>query len=167
MSTRMLAWAAIALAGILLLTSRTISTPLYAAQMSAGANSPQHNGWKTYRSERAGYTVKYPASWVVSERTGPNGSLITTFRRPDGRAAIEVTVYPGTADATVDTDLENMRCHPVKVRSLSGTQCLDTISFSLITTFVGRDKTYLITASAKRLSMRTYRQFVRSFRLLP
>jgi hypothetical protein len=124
------------------------------------------SAWKTYRNQRAGFSVKYPASWTVSERTGPKGALITTFQQPNGRANIGVTVQQGTADATGNTDIGNVRCRALKVRSLSGTQCLDTIAFSMITTLVGQGKTYVIGASLKHVSLKVYQQFVQSFRPL-
>jgi hypothetical protein len=143
-------------------SSGVLAAPANPAHGVAGTSAK--TSWKTYRNQRAGYSVKYPASWTVNERTGSKGSLVTMFQQPNGRAGIGVTVQQGTADTTGNSDIGNVRCHALKVRTLSGTQCLDTIAFSMITTLVGQGRTYIIGASLKHVSMKVYQQFVQSFR---
>lgn len=121
-------------------------------------------GWKTYRNDRAGYSVDYPASWAVHE-SAPARDLSTTFTSPRAREAIGVTVIEGGRGDAGNSDIPNTRCGPVTISGLSGTQCFDTISFSISTTLAGEGKTYVVSTSAKGMDRRVYDRLLRSFRV--
>jgi hypothetical protein len=63
-------------------------------------------------------------------------------------------------------DLPNTRCQLVTIGGLSGVQCLDTINFSIVTTFVGSGKTYAVSGSSKRLDQDIYQHVVYSLTLI-
>jgi hypothetical protein len=148
-----------------------LSLVLYglAAHPGSGSAFGPHGSesWKTYRSSRAGYAVRYPGAWRVSTRKSADGSLVTMFRQSGGRAGIEITTGIASAeDVTEPSDMPNTRCQPARAHSLIGTTCFDTISFSMVTIFQGGGNTYRIAASGKYVGRQVYDRFVKSFRLL-
>jgi hypothetical protein len=120
---------------------------------------------ETYRSGRGGFSVDVPVTWTIEERLDARGVLITTLTAPSG-AVISVISQPGTSLNQGDADLMNTHCTEVTVAERPARTCLDTISFSLSTTVVGSDKTYIITSSRRRGDQRIYDRVLASFRIL-
>jgi len=133
---------------------------------SAGAGEAAKNGWHTYRNARAGYSVKYPPRWTAHDQVSAGGQFVTLFTSPDRASAIEISVRPETTGQGDPSDIPHTRCHAVTMSGLSGTQCVDTISFSAVTTLVAGGKVYSIAWSLKRMKSAIAQRFVRSFRLL-
>jgi hypothetical protein len=123
------------------------------------------DAWKTYRNDRAGYAIDFPATWKVDERIDPDGADVTTFSPDPDRVGMGVTVIVRNGESGVGEipDLPNSRCEPVMVGQLSGTRCFDTIAFSTTTTFMGGGKTYILVSSGKRLARDIYQRFLESF----
>ena len=117
--------------------------------------------WQTYRSERAGFRVEYPADWTVGEQAKPDGSVVTTFSAAGGGPSIVVTTVPGQVAA--ENDLPNTRCEQVTIGGLPGTRCLDTISRSTVITLVGQGKIFTIAAAAKHLDGQILERFLDHF----
>ncbi len=169
----------IVLASLLVLTGMVLvacatPTPLHVAPtlQSAPAATPDATAsasvagvWKTYRNDRAGYAVDYPATWKLNERTDPDGADVTTFSPNPDQAGVGMTliVRDGKSGAEGITDLPNSRCEPVMVGQLSGTRCFDTIAFSTTTTFMDRGRAYILVSSGKRLAPDIYQRFLESF----
>jgi hypothetical protein len=120
--------------------------------------------WRPYRSERGGFSVNVPATWTIEDRLDARGVLITTLTPPSG-AAIAVISQPGTSLNQGDADLMNTRCTEVTIAERSARTCLDTISFSVSTTVVGSDRTYVITSNRRRGDQRMYDRVLASFRI--
>lgn len=123
--------------------------------------------WPTYRNDPADYTVQYPPTWTVDERADPDGSFSTTFSPPSGGTGIEVRVVAVEAAGVEGFDLPNTRCQPVTIGGLSGTRCLDTISFITSTTLFGPDRAYIISSSDKPAGRTVYEGLLQSFAPLP
>ena len=136
------------------------------ARRASAAPSDTSDGWETYRSERGGFSVDHPPTWTVEERADAQGALVATLTPPSG-AGISVTIQSATSAKEDDSDLMNTRCRTVLVGGRPARTCLDTISFSLSTTIVGQDKTYVIMSTRKRGDQRIYDRVVASFRILP
>src|ERR1700687_6095572 len=115
------------------------------------AKSPSvaRDKWEIYRTERGGFRIDVPVTWTIEERVDVRGVLITTLTPPSG-AAISLISQPGTSLNQGDADLMNTRCTEVTIAERSARTCLDTISFSVSTTVVGSDRTYVITSNRRR-----------------
>jgi hypothetical protein len=158
------------LRGLVLVITGALS--LGSVGSALGADVPEANtpfgatdAWQTYRSERGGFSVDVPATWIVAERMETQGVLITTLT-PSNGAAIAVISQPGASVNQGDADLMNVRCTAVMVAERPARSCLDTISFSVSTTVVGSGKTYIITSNRKRGDQRVYNRVLASFRIL-
>jgi hypothetical protein len=128
--------------------------------------SAVRDDWETYRSERGGFSLDYPAAWAVEERVDARGALVTMLMPASG-AGISVVVESGPSAETGSPDLMNTRCYERTVGGRPARTCLDTISFSLSTTVIGQGKTYIITSTRKRGDQRIYDRVLTSFRILP
>lgn len=121
--------------------------------------------WTTYRNDRSGYTVEYPAAWKINERLDPGGAEVTTFSPDPANAGIGITVIVrngASADQEVP-DMPNTRCQRVTIGKLTGQCCFDTLAFSVSTTFLDQGKQYTIAASGKHLDQNIYQRFLESF----
>ncbi len=153
------------------LTQTAVPTVTAASQPASTATStfaaaPGTAAWKTYRNDRAGYLVDYPAGWKITNRIESNGADVTTFTPPDSNndgLQLTVTAQNESFGAGEIPDMPNTRCQPVTVGKLSGTRCFDTIAFSTTTTFVGKGKVYILAGSGKRLDQNIYQHFLNSF----
>ena len=124
------------------------------------------DGWTTYRTERGGFALDYPATWTVAERVDAHGSLVTTFAPPAG-AAVAIIVESGTSSPPQAPDVMNTRCHEATVSGRPATTCLDTMALSLSTTIVGDGRTYHILGSRRRGDAKAYERMLATFRILP
>ena len=132
------------------------------AAPSASPIPPLASGaWQTYRSERAGYSVKHPADWTVGEQAKPDGSVVTTFSAAGGGPSIVVATALGQAAS--ENDLPNTRCEQVTIGGLPGTRCFDTITRSTAITLVGQGKTFTIIAVGKHPDAQIFERFLSSF----
>jgi hypothetical protein len=123
------------------------------------------DAWKTYHSDRLGYTVDYPATWKIGEHVDPDGADVTTFSPSpdtDGTGVTAIIRNGEPADQEIP-DMPNTRCQQVTVGELSGTRCFDTIAFSTTTTFVSQGRVYILASSGKRLDQNIYQRFLSSF----
>ncbi len=130
---------------------------------------PSTVSWKTYRDDRAGYTIDYPATWRVDERVDSDDTDVTTFS-PDADKngmSVVVTVRNGAPAIGEIPDIPNMRCQQVRVGGLLGRRCFDTIASSLTSTLAGQGKQYAIVASGKHLDQNIYQHLVESFTVAP
>ena len=131
---------------------------------------PGTAAWKTYRNDRAGYAVDYPADWTIDERSETDGTSVTTFAPPGpNQGGIELTVITQneTASAGEIRDMPNTRCQPVRVGKMSGTRCFDTLAFNTTTTLIDQGKVYILAGSGKRLSQSIYQHFLDTLVLKP
>jgi hypothetical protein len=119
--------------------------------------------WQSYHSVQGGYTVEYPATWIVSEQAGAAGAVATTFTPSGGGAGIIITVRPTDPAQQEPLDLPNTRCQPVPGNRGIATRCLDTIARTSATTFVGQDRTYTITMAGKGMDEHIYQHMLDSF----
>ena len=148
-------------AAITAATAPDATTSAPATPSASPLPAPASGAWQTYRSERAGFSVEYPADWTVGEQTKPDGSVVTTFSAASGGLMIVVAMMPGQVAS--ENDLPNTRCQQVTIGGLPGTRCLDTISRSTAITLVGQGKTFTIAAVAKRLDPQTFDRFLDHF----
>lgn len=121
--------------------------------------------WNTYRSDRAGYSIDYPATWKVDERVDSEGTDMTTFSPAANNSgtSIAVIVRNNIPAEQAIPDLPNTRCQQVTINGLSGRRCFDTLASSISTTFSGQGKQYTIVASGKHLDQNIYQRFLESF----
>jgi hypothetical protein len=137
--------------------------PLATVQaLAATTEAPITDTWQTYRNEKAGYTVEYPAKWNVDESATPDGKMTTTFRPASGGAGITVIVQTGTPQAE-PLDMPNTHCQPVPGNRGIATRCRDTISLTTSTTIVDQGKTFTISTSGKGIGQTVYQHVVTSF----
>jgi hypothetical protein len=139
--------------------TRTIQRATPAATMTTAAAT----AWQTYQSVQGGYTVEYPATWIVNEQVGAAGTVATTFTPSGGGAGMIITVRPTDPAQQEPLDLPNTRCQPVPGNRGIATRCLDTIARSTATTFVGQDRTYTITMEGKGMDENIYQHTLDSF----
>lgn len=139
--------------------------------MSAGlaaAPAAMHgtaSAWRTYRDSRAGYMVRYPASWTLRQG-GASGSLSTVFAPRHGGGTITVTVLPSEPDGPQISDVPNGHCQAIQNSSgLAGMRCFDTLSFNTYTVYFGPTATYRISVTGKG-GDKVYNRLVQSFRLI-
>jgi hypothetical protein len=118
--------------------------------------------WQSYRNEQAGFSTEYPAGWSANEQDQGNGSFTVTFTPGGGGSNITVIVQPGEIVAE-DTEVPNTRCQSINVGGRPARRCTDTISFTTTTTVAGHGRTYIITATSKRMGVDTYQHFLDSF----
>jgi hypothetical protein len=89
-----------------------------------------------------------------------------SFTPPNGGTGISVTARPGDATPSGGgSDIPNTRCGPVRVGGLSGTRCLDTISFAISTTLTGRGMSYTLSTSGKGGNLSVYQRMLDTFRM--
>ena len=119
--------------------------------------------WQSYHSVQGGYTVEYPATWIVSEQAGAAGAVATTFTPSGSGAGIIITVRPTDPTQQEPLDVPNTRCQPVPGNRGIATRCLDTIARSTTTTFVGQDRTYMIAMAGKAMDEHIYQHMLDSF----
>jgi hypothetical protein len=139
-----------------------VTRAIQSATPAATTITAAMTAWQTYHSVQEGYTVEYPATWTVSEQSGATG-VATTFTASDGHAAIVVSVRPTDPTQQELLDLPNTRCQPVHGNRGIATRCLDTITRTTATTFVGQDRTYNITTSGKDMDETVYEHVLDSF----
>ncbi len=157
--------------GLTQTATATVPTVAAASQPASIATStfaaaPGTAAWKTYRNDRAGYLVDYPADWAIDEHSESDSMNTTTFASPDlNNDGTKLTVIVQGEPSGEDPDMPNTRCQTVTVGKLSGTRCFDTIAFSTTTTFVGKGKVYTLAGSGKRLDQNIYQHFLNSFAL--
>jgi hypothetical protein len=145
---------------------------------------------QTYRNTQAGYTIDYPASWVVEEYLDlATNTTTTTFTPADDMVGVAVSVQnrqldPAEMDAIIH--MPNSSCRQVIVGGLTGWQCYTTMgpchqlegrfTCSTTTTLVGQGKTYSIRNDYVKgpdlrglqvLAPEAYQRFLDSFALIP
>lgn len=152
----------IVLTGVGLSRDAALGAGFTAAPVSAhGPVKP----WRTYRNTHKGYTLRYPSSWTVNERSAADGSLTTVFAPRHGGGNITVTVIPAGPDGPQISDVPNGHCQPITNDSgLAGMRCFDTLSFNTYTVYFGPSATYRISTTQR--SSKVYERLVQSFRLL-
>ena len=134
--------------------------------VTPGATSTS-DAWKIYHSTEAGYSVEYPADWVVNETTGINGELIAAFMSPDEGQSIAVNVSNSEASVEEIPDMPNTRCQQVTISGSTGRRCFDTLAFSFSTTFMDKGRQYVIASSGKHPDQDIYQHFIDSFKVNP
>jgi len=118
--------------------------------------------WRTYRNDRAGYAVSYPAAWRVTESAA--GGVSFSPRR--GGGSISVIVRPVTADGPQISDIPDGHCQAIRnANGLAGMRCFNTFSFTWYTVYFGTSATYTISATRQDMG-NVYTHLVASFRLL-
>jgi hypothetical protein len=144
-------------------TAVTTATSAPTATSAVTRTPRAASDWKTYRNERAGYTIDYPAAWAINERIDSDGADVTTFSPDDSGMSVTVIVQNVEPVDQETPDLPNTRCQQMTVGTLSGTQCIDTISFSMTTTLMLEGKAYILVGSGKRLDQDIYQRFLDGF----
>jgi|GEM_PF-3941189 len=127
------------------------------------AQQASTDGWQTYRNEAAGFAVQYPGGWTVDEQASTDGSFNITFGPSGSGSGILVIVLPGTAGATGNAEMPNVRCEPVTINGLAGMRCFDTIAMSTTTTLTGASKIFTISSTGKQTNSAIYDSFLNSF----
>jgi hypothetical protein len=147
--------------------TRPLGTPdtrtIQRATPAATTTTVAATAWQTYHSVAGRYTVEYPATWTVNEQTGAAGAVATTFTPSGGGAGVVITVRPTDPAQQEPLDLPNTRCQPVPGNRGIATRCLDTIARTSATTFVGQDRTYMITIAGKGMDEHIYQHMLNSF----
>jgi hypothetical protein len=144
-------------------TDATATRPAKSATTAPASNAAETGTWTSYENTQAGYSVQYPSAWTVNEKVGTNGELITMFTAPSDGQSIAISVQNSNTVVEEIPDMPNTRCQQVVVGDLSGTRCLDTIAFSITTTFVHQGKAYILASSAKHIDQNIYQRFLSSF----
>ena len=142
-------------------------TAVVAQTFPTGTVAAVTEGWLMYTNVQTGYGVEYPTNWTVNEQTSKDGSIITTFASPQGRASITVVVQAAPSDQTEPPqppDLPNTRCEQVKIAAAFGISCFDTVALSRSTTLLFEKMIYTITTSGKGIDRDIYEHLVISFR---
>jgi hypothetical protein len=121
--------------------------------------------WKTYRNTQAGYSVEYPADWMVTEQAGEDGSIVTNFLSVDSGAGFMVLVQNGEFSGG-NSDVPNTRCEEVKIGGLVGMRCVDTLNFVTSTTVAANGQTIRIAPLGKRIDEAVYSHLLATFRLI-
>jgi hypothetical protein len=153
------------------LTTSSLATPQRppptpVAAPTSGAAPATSATWQTYRNEQAGYSVAYPPGWRTTERAATPPKFATSFAPAGGGTGILVAVRPLAPEQREPVDLPNTRCKPVSVGGLSGVRCFDSIASTILTTLVGKDRQFTISASGRRLDQAIYQRFLDSFQAL-
>jgi hypothetical protein len=134
-------------------------------------SSVRHQGrrvtrrWRTYRSQRGGYTIRYPRSWRVNALAPLPGVVFTTFAPRTGAAGIRVYGYPGHGPGG-DNVRPDVHCHPVTVGAVSGQRCRQFGTLAPVTILTTATHTYRLSLLG-RVSVAVYDRVVNSFRLIP
>jgi hypothetical protein len=123
--------------------------------------------WQTYNNMQAGYSVKYPADWIVNENVRKDAELITMFMAPNNGQGIIVSVLNGKTAIEEIPDMPNTRCQQVTVSGLPGLSCFDTVASSFSTTFLNNGKQYTIATFGKHPDQMIYQSFLESFTVTP
>jgi hypothetical protein len=146
-------------------TAVTTAPAAPTATSTVTLTSTTANAWRTYRNDRVGYTVEYPATWKVNERTDSDGAEVTTFSPDPNNDGMSVTVIVrgGEPAGGEIPDMPNTRCQQVTIGRLSGRRCFDTLAFSTSTTLLSQGKQYTIAGSGKHLDQNVYQHFLDSF----
>lgn len=118
--------------------------------------------WRTYRNEQAGFTISYPAYWVVREGSVRKGSPVVTFLEPGGMGAITVTL---SAAAPLQTHRAEAATRLCPRTDLSNVRCPDVVSRTRVAAPTGKGS-YLIVSSVHSAA-EMYDRMLASFRLLP
>lgn len=122
--------------------------------------------WKTYRNVSAGYSIDYPAAWILIEHAAAAGILRTDFHPRNGISGVTVIVRSGS---TVGGERSNVRCRRITVNSQHGISCFGTTTYTEFAAFSSRGRTYTIATSlknAKQSQTKIYNQMVKRFRLI-
>lgn len=134
-------------------------------------SSVRHQGgrvtrrWRTYRSHRDGYTIRYPQSWRVDALAPLPGVAFTTFAPPTGAAGIRVYGYPGYGPGG-DNVRPDVHCHPVRVGGIKGQRCHQFGTLAPVTILTTATHTYRLSLLGG-VSVAVYDHVVNSFRLIP
>jgi hypothetical protein len=153
-------------------TNRTPSNTLPAtalptrAPVSVAAPAPMTDAWQTYRSDKGGYSIEYPAAWAVREQAGAGGTIVTTFTPAGGGVSVIVQMQPkapAQGEPLQPIDLPNTRCQPVTGNRGIATRCLDTVSRTTATLFKSQGTIYTITSAGKGMDQAVYQHMLESF----
>ncbi|MDQ6816683.1 MAG: hypothetical protein M3018_04645 [Actinomycetota bacterium] len=119
----------------------------------------------TYRSQRGGYTIRYPRSWRVDTLAPLPGAVFTTFAPRTGAAGIRVYGYAGHAPGD-DNVRPDVHCYPARVAGISGQRCRQFGTLAPVTRLTTATRTYRLSLLGG-VSVAVYDRVVNSFRLIP
>ena len=120
--------------------------------------------WAVYRQEHARYEVQYPASWTVEEVIESDGFLTTSFIPPGDGCAITVTAGEGVPAFLGDDDIPHGKRRHISINGLDGEQFFDSISLSISTVLLGKDRWYDIATWGRGSSAGVFDHLLESFR---
>jgi hypothetical protein len=124
------------------------------------------DAWQTYRSDNAGYTVVYPASWRVAEQFATDGSGTTTFTPTSAGGSITVLARIGPPDRAVADTHPAVICTYPQPGRMTPAHCLDSIPANPAKVITGHGRTYTIITSDRGIDPEVFQRFVDSFTLL-
>jgi hypothetical protein len=142
-----------------------IATSAPALPSAAPTASPV-DAWQTYRNDRAGFSVAYPAGWRVVDQVVADGSGKTIFMPLGTGANISVLVRNGPPDTAGAGTLPTATCTQPQPGRMTPARCFDTISANPPRTIAGHGKTYTIATSEGGVEPGLYQHFIDSFTLL-